>query len=240
MPAVNAASISAAVLPTPEKTIRAGSPPAAITRASSPPETMSKPLPRRARMFEHSEVGIRLDRVADEVGHAREGARRTPGTRLRARRASRRSRACRSARRCRTSGTPSAWSSPATDGECVHGLRSRRLRPPGRLAGRRCASDGLQARRRMTGAPGAAARTAVRRQLQRPLDAAGRERRGADRTSRHAMRRADGGRRIHVTSNGIVTGNPRGDHVFAPVAALLPPRGGREPGPDSAFQRSRP
>ena len=35
-------------LPTPENTTLAGSPPAASTRASSPPETMSKPLPRRA------------------------------------------------------------------------------------------------------------------------------------------------------------------------------------------------
>ena len=51
MPAVSAASISASVLPTPENTTFAGSPPAASTRASSPPETMSKPLPRRAKTF---------------------------------------------------------------------------------------------------------------------------------------------------------------------------------------------
>ena len=48
MPASSAASISASVLPTPENTTFAGSPPAARTRASSPPETMSKPLPSRA------------------------------------------------------------------------------------------------------------------------------------------------------------------------------------------------
>ncbi len=51
MPAANAASISAALLPTPENTVFAGSPPAAITRSSSPPDTMSKPLPCRASRF---------------------------------------------------------------------------------------------------------------------------------------------------------------------------------------------
>ena len=45
MPAASAWRISARVLPTPEKMILAGSPPAASTRASSPPETMSKPQP---------------------------------------------------------------------------------------------------------------------------------------------------------------------------------------------------
>ena len=43
--AASAWRISARVLPTPEKTTRAGSPPAASTRSSSPPETMSKPQP---------------------------------------------------------------------------------------------------------------------------------------------------------------------------------------------------
>ena len=37
-----------AVLPTPEKTTLAGSPPAWSTRYNSPPETMSKPAPARA------------------------------------------------------------------------------------------------------------------------------------------------------------------------------------------------
>ena len=46
--ASKAASISQACLPTPENTTLAGSPLAAITRASSPPETISKPVPRRA------------------------------------------------------------------------------------------------------------------------------------------------------------------------------------------------
>ena len=51
---------AARVLPTPEKTIRAGSPPAAMTRASSPPETMSNPLPRRARMLSTARLEFAL------------------------------------------------------------------------------------------------------------------------------------------------------------------------------------
>ena len=45
MPARNASTISLSVLPTPENSTLRGSPPAASTRASSPPETMSKPAP---------------------------------------------------------------------------------------------------------------------------------------------------------------------------------------------------
>jgi hypothetical protein len=37
-------------LPTPENTTLAGSPPAASTRASSPPDTMSKPQPAWAKV----------------------------------------------------------------------------------------------------------------------------------------------------------------------------------------------
>jgi hypothetical protein len=44
----SASRISASLLPTPENTTLAGSPPAASTRWSSPPETMSKPAPARA------------------------------------------------------------------------------------------------------------------------------------------------------------------------------------------------
>ena len=47
-PAEIAASISASSLPTPLKTIFPAGIPAAIARASSPPETMSAPAPRRA------------------------------------------------------------------------------------------------------------------------------------------------------------------------------------------------
>jgi hypothetical protein len=50
-PASNASAISMRVLPTPEKTTLAGSPPAAITRANSPPETMSKPKPMSAKVL---------------------------------------------------------------------------------------------------------------------------------------------------------------------------------------------
>ena len=49
MPASSASRISASRLPTPENTILRGSPPAASTRANSPPDTMSKPLPSRAK-----------------------------------------------------------------------------------------------------------------------------------------------------------------------------------------------
>lgn len=48
MPAASAWRISARVLPTPEKMIFFGSAPTASTRASSPPETMSKPQPASA------------------------------------------------------------------------------------------------------------------------------------------------------------------------------------------------
>ena len=46
--AASASRISWRVLPTPEKITLAMSPPAARTRANSPPETMSKPQPARA------------------------------------------------------------------------------------------------------------------------------------------------------------------------------------------------
>ena len=48
-PASSANAISSSVLPTPEKTTLRGSPPARSTRKSSPPETMSKPEPSRAK-----------------------------------------------------------------------------------------------------------------------------------------------------------------------------------------------
>ena len=48
IPAPKAASISAAVLPTPEKVIFPGATPALSARASSPPETTSMPAPSEA------------------------------------------------------------------------------------------------------------------------------------------------------------------------------------------------
>ena len=51
MPTSNARRISVAVLPTPENTILLASPPAASTRSSSPPETISKPDPIFAKTF---------------------------------------------------------------------------------------------------------------------------------------------------------------------------------------------
>jgi hypothetical protein len=47
MPSSSARRISRRVLPTPEKMMSAGCAPAASTRSSSPPETMSKPQPAR-------------------------------------------------------------------------------------------------------------------------------------------------------------------------------------------------
>ena len=51
MPTSRAYSISASVLPTPENTTLLASPPASSTRASSPPETISKPEPSLAITF---------------------------------------------------------------------------------------------------------------------------------------------------------------------------------------------
>ena len=58
MPACSACRISARVLPTPEKITLAGSPPAASTRCSSPPETMSKPQPARANTCSTASVEL--------------------------------------------------------------------------------------------------------------------------------------------------------------------------------------
>ena len=48
--ASKAALISSVVLPTPENTIFSAAPPAWITRASSPTETISKPAPHLAKV----------------------------------------------------------------------------------------------------------------------------------------------------------------------------------------------
>ena len=60
MLAVKAARISSAVLPTPENTILLAAPPAANTRANSPPETISNPAPRRANKFKIARLGLDL------------------------------------------------------------------------------------------------------------------------------------------------------------------------------------
>ena len=197
MPAASAASISAAVLPTPENTVFAGSPPAAITRASSPPDTMSKPLPDAREEVQDSEVGVRLDRVADEVRNAGERARRTRDSRLRAPRANRRSTACRSARRSPASGTPSAWSSPSTTAKRGHGFG---------VVGS-SGSARRQRRRRRRSAARALAAGGAAAAAQRSLDAARRQRRPATASMPRCepARRANG-RRNHVTSSGILAG----------------------------------
>ncbi len=73
-PTCSAWRISARVLPTPEKTTRRGSPPAASTRCSSPPETMSKPQPARAKVCSTARLGVGLHRIADQVRPARQCA----------------------------------------------------------------------------------------------------------------------------------------------------------------------
>ena len=95
-PASSARAISARVLPTPEKTIRAGSPPAARTRSSSPPETMSKPQPLAREPLQHRQVRVGLDRVADQVVAAGERALVRAPARAPSRRSNRRRAACRS------------------------------------------------------------------------------------------------------------------------------------------------
>jgi hypothetical protein len=60
MPASSAARISSRALPTPEKTILSALPPAASTRASSPPETMSKPAPRSAKSLRMARLEFAL------------------------------------------------------------------------------------------------------------------------------------------------------------------------------------
>ena len=51
MPRSTPSAISASLLPTPEKTIRSAGNPARSAARSSPPETMSAPAPRPARIF---------------------------------------------------------------------------------------------------------------------------------------------------------------------------------------------
>ena len=82
MPAASARRISASDLPTPENRILSGSPPAARTRSSSPPETISKPLPSRAnrsriaRLEQAIEHANELrERQQNDLAQAREGAR---------------------------------------------------------------------------------------------------------------------------------------------------------------------
>jgi hypothetical protein len=60
MPAASASSISCRFLPTPEKTIFLGSPPAFNARNNSPPETISKPLPSSARAFNNAMLEFAL------------------------------------------------------------------------------------------------------------------------------------------------------------------------------------
>ena len=71
MPSVQRPSHFARVLPTPEKMMSLPCPPAASTRSSSPPETMSKPQPAWAKHLEYTQRGIRLHRIADP--HATSG-----------------------------------------------------------------------------------------------------------------------------------------------------------------------
>ena len=60
MPTVSARRISSVCLPTPEKTTRAGSPPAAKTRSNSPADTISKPAPKRAKTLSTPRLELAL------------------------------------------------------------------------------------------------------------------------------------------------------------------------------------
>ena len=60
IPISSARRISSRRLPTPEKTIFSGSPPALMTRSSSPTETISKPEPSRARIFKTARLEFAL------------------------------------------------------------------------------------------------------------------------------------------------------------------------------------
>ena len=73
MPFSSANAISSLVLPTPEKTIFFGATPTASARRSSPSETTSMPAPSAGQRGEHAEIGIGLDRIADERVGAGEG-----------------------------------------------------------------------------------------------------------------------------------------------------------------------
>ena len=90
MPCSSPSAISASVLPTPANTMRSAGKPARRAASSSPPETMSAPAPSPAKQPQERAVAVGLDRVADPVRHAREGASRTRGTRPRAPRGCRR------------------------------------------------------------------------------------------------------------------------------------------------------
>ena len=102
MPAASAASISASLLPTPEKTTLRGSPPAAIDArelaAGDDVEAAAEPR----EQVEDRERRIRLHRVADEVRNAGERRVERPVRARQQSRANTRSTACRSAARSRT------------------------------------------------------------------------------------------------------------------------------------------
>ncbi|MMZ68879.1 hypothetical protein D1872_316250 [compost metagenome] len=65
MPTFNEVSISASVLPKPEKTTLDASPPAFKTRASSPPDTISKPAPSFANTLRTAK--FELDFTAKQI-----------------------------------------------------------------------------------------------------------------------------------------------------------------------------
>ena len=72
MPAVSANSISAADLPTPEKTTLPASPPAASTRCNSPPETISS-RSQTCQQFENGDVRVGFYGEAYEMVSSTEG-----------------------------------------------------------------------------------------------------------------------------------------------------------------------
>ncbi len=67
MPSSRARAISPGFLLTPENTIFDGAPPAATTRSSSPPETMSKPAPSLASTLSTARLELAFTAIADQV-----------------------------------------------------------------------------------------------------------------------------------------------------------------------------
>ncbi len=74
MPTSSARRISTRVLPTPEKMMSRPAPPAASTRSSSPPDTMSKPQPACGEHLQHRQGRVGFHGIADAGPAAGEAA----------------------------------------------------------------------------------------------------------------------------------------------------------------------
>ena len=117
----SASSISASLLPTPEKSvlrrIAAGGEHARELAAGDDVEARAQAREQR----EHRQVGVGLHRIADQRVRGRAARARTRRRRTRSPRASRRSRACRSGARCRRAAPPRR-AACRRDRRIAHGL----------------------------------------------------------------------------------------------------------------------